>query len=64
VYTRELAAVPGLTVQQITVRDDKQRGLVAEILVAGVVDEAVIAKALLGMAVPYEVKKAQLESHV
>jgi fatty-acyl-CoA synthase len=58
VYTRELAVVSGLTVQQITVRDDKQRGLVAEILAAGVVDEAAIAQALLGMAVPYEVKKA------
>jgi fatty-acyl-CoA synthase len=57
VYTRELAAVPGLTVQAVTVRDDKKRGLVAEILVAGKVEEAVIAQALLGLAVPYEVRQ-------
>jgi fatty-acyl-CoA synthase len=57
VYTRELAAVPGLTVQAVTVRDYKQRGLVAEISVAGKVEEAVIAQALLGLAVPYEVRR-------
>jgi fatty-acyl-CoA synthase len=41
----------------VTVRDDKQRGLVAEISVAGKVEEAVIAQALLGLAVPYEVRR-------
>ena len=57
VYARELANVAGLTVQAVTVRDDKQRGLVAEISVAGKVEEAVIAQALLGLAVPYEVRR-------
>jgi fatty-acyl-CoA synthase len=57
VYTRELAAVPGLTVQRVTVRDDKKLGLVAEISASGVVDEPAVAQALLGLAVPYEVKK-------
>jgi fatty-acyl-CoA synthase len=58
VYTRQLAAVPGLQVHAITVRDDKQLGLVAEISVSGPADEALIAKALLGMAVPYEVRRS------
>jgi fatty-acyl-CoA synthase len=57
VYARELAAVPSLMVQRVTVRDDKKLGLVAEILTAGTVDEAVIAQALLGLAVPYEVRR-------
>ncbi len=57
VYTREPAAVPGLTVQSVTVRDDKKRGLVAEILVGGGGEEAAIAQALLGLAVPYEVRR-------
>jgi fatty-acyl-CoA synthase len=57
VYTRELAAVPGLTVQSVTVRDDKKRGLVAEILVGNGGEEAAIAQALLGLAVPYEVRR-------
>jgi len=57
VYTCELAAVPGLKVQAVTVRDDKKQGLVAEILATGAVDEAAIAQALLGLAVPYEVRR-------
>jgi fatty-acyl-CoA synthase len=57
VYTRELATVAGLTVQSVTVRDDKQRGLVAEISATGTATNEVIAQALLGMAVPYEVRR-------
>lgn len=57
VYTRELAAIAGLTVQGITVRDDKQRGLVAEISTTGTVTDEVIAQALLGLAVPYELRR-------
>ncbi|MBO2010997.1 acyl-CoA synthetase [Hymenobacter negativus] len=55
VYTRQLATVPGLTVDSLTVRDDRQRGLVAEITVSGTASEEQIGQALLGMAVPYDV---------
>jgi fatty-acyl-CoA synthase len=57
VYTRELAAMSGLTVQSVTVLDDKKRGLVAEIVTVGAADEAAITQALLGLAVPYEVRR-------
>jgi fatty-acyl-CoA synthase len=40
----------------VTVRDDKKRGLVAEILVSDGGEETAIAQALLGLAVPYEVR--------
>ncbi|GAB3847261.1 acyl-CoA synthetase [Hymenobacter terrigena] len=57
VYHRHLAVVPELTVGSITVRDDKQRGLVAEIAVSGAASDEAIAQALLGMAVPYDVQR-------
>ncbi|MDB5267003.1 MAG: AMP-dependent synthetase and ligase [Hymenobacter sp.] len=57
VYHRHLAVVPELTVDSINVRDDKQRGLVAEISVSGAASDAAIAQALLGMAVPYDVQR-------
>jgi fatty-acyl-CoA synthase len=57
VYGRQLAAVPGLTVDTISVRDDRQRGLVAEITVSGTASDEQVAQALLGMAVPYDVRR-------
>jgi fatty-acyl-CoA synthase len=57
VYTRHLTAVSGLVVQGITVRDDKQRGLVAEITVQGTVSDSQLDQALLGLAVPYEIRR-------
>jgi fatty-acyl-CoA synthase len=44
-------------VQGITVRDDKQRGLVAEITVQGTVSDSQLDQALLGLAVPYEIRR-------
>ncbi|MBH8556939.1 acyl-CoA synthetase [Hymenobacter negativus] len=58
VYHRHLAVVPELTVDSISVRDDKQRGLVAEISMSGTASDEAIAQALLGMAVPYDVQRA------
>lgn len=55
VYGRYLAGIPQLTIQTLTVRDDQQRGLVAEIEASGAVAEELIHQALLGLAVPYEV---------
>lgn len=54
---RQLAAVPGLAVGSITVRDDKQRGLVAEISVAGPAPDAQIRAALRGLPVQYEIRR-------
>jgi fatty-acyl-CoA synthase len=56
VYGRQLARIPDLTIEAITVRDDKQRGPVAEIEATGTVAEELIHQALLGLAVPYEVR--------
>ncbi|GAB3638979.1 acyl-CoA synthetase [Hymenobacter arcticus] len=55
-YGRQLATIPGLTGHTIAVRDDKQRGLVAELSITGPATEAQVHAALLGMAVPYEVR--------
>jgi fatty-acyl-CoA synthase len=56
VYGRYLASIPYLTLHTITVREDKQRGLVAEIEASGTIAEELIHQALLGLAVPYEVR--------
>jgi fatty-acyl-CoA synthase len=55
VYGRHLASIPQLTIKALTVREDKQHGLVAEIEATGAVAEELIHQALLGLAVPYEV---------
>jgi fatty-acyl-CoA synthase len=55
VYGHYLASVPQLTIKALTVREDKQHGLVAEIEATGAVAEELIHQALLGLAVPYEV---------
>ncbi|TGD77814.1 acyl-CoA synthetase [Hymenobacter wooponensis] len=57
VYTRQLATVENLTLHALTVRDDRQRGLVAELTVAGEATDAHIAEALLGLHVPYDVRR-------
>jgi fatty-acyl-CoA synthase len=56
VYGRQLARIPHLTIEAITVRDDKQRGLVAEIEATGAAAEELIHQTLIGLAVPYEVR--------
>ncbi|OGX88014.1 acyl-CoA synthetase [Hymenobacter glacialis] len=59
VFGARLAAVPGLTVHSITVRDDPKRGLVADVAASGKngldVAQAVHA-ALQGYTVPHEVR--------
>ncbi|SNR51164.1 acyl-CoA synthetase [Hymenobacter mucosus] len=57
VYSRQLATVDNLTLHDLTVRDDRQRGLVAELTVAGTASDAHIAEALLGLAVPYDIRR-------
>ena len=56
VYGRHLASIPQLTIKNLRVREDKQQGLVAEIEASGAVAEELIHQALLGLAVPYEVR--------
>ena len=59
VFGARLAAVSGLTVQSITVRDDPKRGLVAEVLASGAsgLDVAgAVHAALQGYTVPHEVR--------
>jgi fatty-acyl-CoA synthase len=61
VFTEKLAAVPGLQVQHVTVRDDRKRGLVADIAATSAAGEASVATAvsaaLAGFTVPYELVK-------
>jgi fatty-acyl-CoA synthase len=57
VYTRQLATVENLTLHALTVRDDRQRGLVAELTVTGEATDAHIAEALLGLHIPYDVRR-------
>ena len=58
VFGEQLAAVPGLRVQGITVRDDRTRGLVADIAATGaaaaVPMAAAVHQALAGYTVPYD----------
>ena len=60
VFGEKLAAVPGLRVHHITVRDDSRRGLLADIAATGVSGGASAAEAvhhaLAGYTVPYEVQ--------
>ena len=52
VFGEQLAAVPGLRVLGITVRDDRTRGLVADITATGAA--AAVHQALAGYTVPYD----------
>ncbi|TGE17348.1 acyl-CoA synthetase [Hymenobacter elongatus] len=59
VFGERLAAVPGLRVQPISVREDKKLGLVAEIQASGAADlnvEQTVQQALQGYTVPHELR--------